>query len=298
MTTTAMSGKSALSSPRRGLFASKRAAYALKMTIVYTLLVIGGVFVSVPFVWMISTSFKALGQVFIFPPVWIPKPVRWENYVQVFQVIPFASCFKNTVIITFTSVVGLMLASSLAGYSFARLRWKGKNVLFIIVLSTMMLPTQVTMIPQFIVFRHLKWIDTFWPLIVPAFAGSAFQIFLFRQFFMTIPVEYDEAARIDGCTIMGIYWRIILPMSLPVLATGALFAFRFRWDQFLEPLIYLHSIRNYTIALGLRMFLGEYSTSWHYLMAASCVSMLPVLITFFVGQRYFVQGVVVTGIKG
>jgi len=212
--------------------------------------------------------------------------------------VPFGRYFVNTVVVAGVSVVGIMLSSSLAGYAFARLHWPGRDLLFVIVLATMMLPAQVTLVPQFILFKSIKWIDTFLPLIVPACLGSAYQIFLFRQFFSAIPREMDEAARIDGCSLLGIYWRVILPMSLPALATGALFAFRFRWDQFLEPLIFLNSPKNYTIALGLRMFQGENMTRWELLMAASCVAMLPVLLSFFLGQRYFVQGVVITGVKG
>lgn len=300
MSITAMARKRRTQAPKAagGFWASRRRAYALKMMFVYLLLLAGGIIVSIPFVWMVSTSLKELGQVFLFPPVWIPNPIVWSNYQEALTAVPFARYFWNTVVVAGTSVVGLMLASSLAAYSFSRLRWKGRDALFIIVLSTMMLPQQVTLIPQFIIFRYMKWVDTFLPLIVPACLGSAFQIFLFRQFFLTIPLEMDEAARIDGCSLLGIYWRIILPLSVPALATGALFAFRFRWDQFLEPLIYLNSPRNYTLALGLRMFQSQEGTRWHLLMAASCVSMLPVLLTFFLGQRYFVQGVVVTGVKG
>lgn len=282
-----------------GFWASRRRRAVVQQVLVYLTLGIGSVLVLLPFVWMVSTSLKDLAQVFLFPPVWIPNPVRWDNYIKAATIVPFGRFYLNTVIITGVSIVGIMLSSSLAAYAFGRLRWPGRNIMFVVVLATMMLPTQVTLIPQFIIFRWLKWIDTFLPLIVPAVLGSAFQIFLLRQFFMTIPLEMDEAARIDGCGVLGIYWRIILPLSKPALATGAIFAFRYRWDQFLEPLIFLNSPNNYTLSLGLRLFqtTGD-TTSWHYLMAASCMAMLPVLIVFFLGQRYFVQGVVVTGVKG
>jgi multiple sugar transport system permease protein len=300
MSTTAFANKSA-SEPqpvRSGFWASKRRVHTIRMIIVYASVIFGGFFLSVPFIWMVSTSLKVQGQVFLFPPVWMPHPVMWSNYRDAFTAVPFGRYFANTMIVAGFSVVGIMLSSSLAGYAFSRLRWPGRDILFVIVLATMMLPTQVTLVPQFILFKSIHWIDTFLPLIVPACLGSAYQIFLFRQFFSAIPREMDEAARIDGCGFLGIYWRIILPMSLPALATGALFAFRFRWDQFLEPLIFLNSPKNYTIALGLRMFQGENMTDWNLLMAASCVAMLPVLLTFFIGQRYFVQGVVITGVKG
>lgn len=280
-------------------WASRRRRAAVHQVLVYLMLAAGGILVLLPFIWMVSTSLKDLGQVFLFPPVWIPNPVRWDNYIKAATIVPFGRFYLNTVIITGVSIAGIMLSSSLAAYAFGRLRWPGRNIMFVVVLATMMLPTQVTLIPQFIIFRWLKWIDTFLPLIVPAILGSAFQIFLLRQFFMSIPLEMDEAARIDGCGILGIYWRIILPLSKPALATGAIFAFRYRWDQFLEPLIFLNSPNNYTLSLGLRLFqtTGD-TTSWHYLMAASCMAMLPVLLVFFLGQRYFVQGVVVTGVKG
>ena len=281
-----------------GFWASKRRLSWVKMGTVYALLCLGAIGVTIPFIWMVSTSLKDLGQVFLFPPQWIPNPVLWRNYYDALTVVPYGTFFLNTVFITAVSIVGIMLSSSLAAYSFARLRWRGRDALFLVVLATMMLPTQVTLIPQFILFRYLKWIDTFLPLIVPVMFGTGFQVFLMRQFFMTIPVEMDEAARMDGCSILGIYWRIILPLSKPALMTGALFAFRFRWDQFLEPLIFLNTPRNFTIALGLRLFQDQNLTNWNLLMAASCVSMLPVLLIFFFGQRHFIQGVVVSGVKG
>jgi ABC-type glycerol-3-phosphate transport system permease component len=272
----------------------------VSLLVTYVLLVVGGITVSIPFVWMISTSFKTLGQTFVFPPEWIPNPWVWENYVSVFQTgaVPFQLFYRNTAFITITSVLGLLLSSSLAAFAFARLRWRGKNVLFVIVLSTMMLPPQVTMIPRFIIFRRLDWIDTYKPLIIPACLGTAFQIFLFRQFFQTIPLEMDEAARIDGASSLGIYWRIILPLSQPALMTGAIFAFQYRWNQFLEPLMYLNSQKKFTLALGLRLFQDNYATDWNKLMAASTLAMLPVLIVFYFGQRRFIQGVVVSGVKG
>jgi len=281
-----------------GFWVSKSRLNAVKMTVVYALLIIGGTFVSVPFVWMISTSLKTLGQTFYFPPIWIPRPIMWSNYADVFQSIPFARYFRNTTLITVLSVLGLLLSSSLAGYSFARVRWRGKNIVFILVLSTLMIPAQVTMVPKFILFKSLGWIDTYLPLIVPAWFGTGFQIFLMRQFFMSIPLEMDEAARIDGCSTLGIYWRIILPLSRPALMTGALFAFQYRWNQFLEPLIYLNSHKKYTLSLALRLFQDNYSTDWNLLMAASTMAMLPVLLAFYFGQRHFIQGVVVSGVKG
>ncbi len=277
---------------------NRRVNYAFKMTIVYLCLAGGGFFVSVPFVWMLSTSLKTLGQTFVFPPIWVPIPLQLVNYVKVFEVLPFLRFFFNTVYISGISVAGILFTSSLAGFSFARLRWRGSALLFVVVLSTMMLPPQVTMIPKFILFRLLEWLDSYKPLIVPSLFGTGFQIFLFRQFFSTIPREIDEAARMDGCGFVGTYWRIILPLSGPAIITGFLFAFRYNWNEFLEPLIYLNTHSKFTLALGLRLFQGEFATNWPLLMAASTIAMLPVLLTFYFGQRYFIQGVVISGVKG
>ncbi len=283
---------------RVGLRQSRRAAAVTKLTLVYATLAVGAIFVSIPFIWMLSTSLKDEGSVFLYPPRWIPQPLHPENYTQALTVLPFALFFRNTLITTLAPLVGALASCSLVAYSFARLRWPGRDVCFLIVLATLMLPEQVTMIPRFILFRNLGWINTFYPLIVPPFfAVGAFNIFLLRQFFMTISVETDDAAKIDGAGVLGIYWRILLPLSKPALAAVAVFVFKGHWDDFLQPLIYLHSQQNFTLALGLRAFQGEYGTDWNLLMAASLVVMLPVLLLFFFLQRYFVQGIVFTGIK-
>ena len=272
---------------------------SLKLALVYTILAPLALLVMLPFVWMLSTSLKERAAIFVFPPDWIPNPVVWANYPEALTMIPFSLFLRNTCIHTFSSMIGILISSSLVAYSFARLRWPGRDLLFLIVLSTMMLPFQVTMIPQFILFRKLGWIDTFLPIIVPwYFGGGAFNIFLLRQFFMTIPTELDDAARIDGCSILGIYWRILLPLAKPALAAVAIFAFQARWNAFLGPLIYLQSRENFTLALGLRLFQEQYWVEWHLLMAASIVVMMPVILVFYFSQRYFIQGIVFTGIKG
>jgi ABC-type glycerol-3-phosphate transport system permease component len=269
------------------------------MTLVYVALAVGGIIVSIPFVWMLSTSLKDEGSVFLYPPQWWPQPLQPQNYVQAMTVLPFALFFRNTLITTLVPLVGALFSCSLVAYSFARLRWPGRDIWFLVLLATLMLPEQVTMIPRFILFRNLGWINTFYPLIVPPFfAVGAFNIFLLRQFFMTISTETDDAAKIDGAGVLGIYWRILLPLSKPALAAVAVFVFKAHWDDFLSPLIYLHSQSNFTLALGLRAFQGEYGTDWNLLMAASLVVMLPVLLLFFFLQRYFIQGVVVSGLKG
>lgn len=252
----------------------------------------------IPLGWSLSTSLKEPGDIFTYPPSWIPNPVRWQNYVEVFQTIPFARYFLNTAIITGFDIVGKVLSCSIVAFSFARLRWWGRDVVFLVMLSTLMLPHHVTLIPQFILYKYLGWVDTFLPLIVPNFFGGPFLTFLLRQFFMTIPLDLDDAARIDGASTFRIFWNIILPLSKPALAAVAIFVFQGTWNDFLGPLIYLHSKDKFTVSLGLRMFQGEHGTDWHLLMAASLMAMLPVIVVFFAAQRYFIQGVVFTGVKG
>jgi multiple sugar transport system permease protein len=255
----------------------------------------------IPFVWLISTSLKIRGTEFTFPPVWIPRPAVWMNYYTAFfdSGLPFPRFLLNTVIITVASMIGTLFSSSLAGFGFARMRFPGRDQFFVLVLSTLMLPEIVTQIPSYLLFRLFGWIDTFLPFIVPAFlGGSAFNIFLFRQFFMSIPYELDEAARIDGANTMQIYLRVILPLSKPVLATVAIFTFLNSWNSFLGPLIYLNSLENMTLAVGLRAFQGLRGTEWNLMMAAAAIMMVPVLIVFFLAQRYFIQGIVTSGFGG
>lgn len=286
------------------IFASKKLTTAITRILTYATLLVGAFFLMIPFVWMVSTSLKEPGDVLKFPPEWIPDPFVWTNFYEAITLpyAPMLTFLKNTVIITFVSMFGQLLSASMVAFSFARLRWRGRDSLFMIVLATMMLPSQVTMIPVFILFKELGWIDTLLPLTVPAFfGGGAFYIFLLRQFMMTVPLEMDDAAKIDGCSTAGIYSRIIIPMSRPVLITAAIFSFLAHWNDFMGPLIYLNSTRNYTLSLGLRIIqgYGGYGVQrWHLLMAASLMVMLPVLFLFFTAQRYFIQGVVVSGVKG
>ncbi len=257
------------------------------------------VIVILPFLWMVSTSLKTPADIFKIPTVWIPNPIVWENYPNSMTILPFGRFILNTAKITGLAVVGATFSGSLAAFAFARLRWRGRNFMFVLVLSTLMLPFQVIMIPQFILFRELEWLDTYLPLVVPAFfGGSAFNIFLLRQYFMTISPELDDAAIIDGCSRFGVYWRIILPLSKAALMTVVIFIVQNRWQSFLVPLIYLFDQKKYTLALGLRLFQDQYTTEWELMMAAATVSMVPVLLVFYFGQRYFIQGVVFTGVKG
>lgn len=252
-----------------------------------------------PFLWLVSTSLKDQAQVFRYPPEWIPDPVRWRNYSEALTAMPFLRFVGNTLIITIANMIGTLLTASLAAYGFARLRFPGRDVIFMVLLSTLMLPFAVVMIPRYIEFRYLGWIDTWLPLIVPNFlGGSVFFIFLLRQFFRTIPRDLSDAARMDGASEFRIYWQVIMPLSRPALVVVAIFTFLDSWNDFLAPLIYLSTPEKFTIALGLASFQGLYSTQWNLLMAASTVMILPALALFFLAQRYFVQGVVLTGMKG
>lgn len=283
---------------------SKKFRQTAQHTTTYLLLTLGAFFLLIPFTWMVSTSLKEAGDVLKFPPEWIPDPVRWSNYGEALtqDYAPFHIFLSNTVIITLLSMVGQLLSASLVGFSFARLRWWGRDYLFLVVLATLMLPYQVTLVPVFVLMKNLGWVDTLLPLIVPYFfGGGAFYIFLFRQFMMTIPLELDDAAKIDGCGTLGLYARITLPLSRPVLATAAIFSFLAHWNDFLGPLIYLNSVNNYTLSLGLRLLqgYGGYGVQrWHLLMAASLLVLMPVLVLFFLAQRHFIQGVVISGVKG
>lgn len=277
---------------------SYRTRKTLGRLLIHLVLLAGAIFLMIPLAWMFSTSLKSLGTVMVIPPEWIPDPPLWGNYAEIFRVVPFGVYIRNTILITLLDVVGKVLTCSLVAFSFARLRWRGRDTLFLVMLATMMLPSQVTLVPQFIVYRYLGWIDSYLPLILPNWFGGPFLTFLLRQFFMSIPLELDDAARIDGASIFGIYWRIVLPLSKPALAAVGIFMFNSSWNDFFGPLIYLHSRELYTLSLGLRSFQDQNYTEWHLLMAASLVAMIPVLLIFFFAQKYFIQGIVFTGIKG
>ncbi len=253
---------------------------------------------ALPFAWLISTSLKTSDQVFAYPPSWMPAPVAWDNYPNVLTYIPFLLYLWNTLQICFWNVLGTLVSCSLAAYALARLRWPGRTASFALVLITMMLPYPVTMIPLYILFKNLGWVGTFFPLTVPAFFGNAFFIFLLRQFFMSIPGELSEAAKVDGASEFRIYAQIILPLSLPALATTSLFTFLWTYTDFLNPLIYLTDESLYTLSLGLQGFLGQHGAEWALLMAASALFTLPIILLYFVAQRTFIQGIQTTGLKG
>ena len=265
----------------------------------YFLLITGSILILIPFYWMVSSSLKDAGVIFKSPPDWIPHPVMWVNYPDALKFMNFLRCLGNTCTITFIAMAGQMTSASIVAYGFARMRFPGRDVLFIVLLSTIMLPAQVTLIPIFKIFTTLGWYDTFYPLTVPAFfGGGVFFIFLLRQYYMTIPIEMDEAAKIDGAGTFGIFTKVILPQAKPALATVAIFSFMGHWNDFLGPLIYLGDPMKRTLALALYAFQGEHATDWHLLMAAATVVMLPLLTLFFCAQKYFIQGVVISGVKG
>lgn len=267
--------------------------------LLYVLLSLIGVVMLMPLFWLLSTSLKGRGLEFTFPPQWIPDPVVWSNYVEALTILPFGQFFLNTVNITFFSTVGALLSSSMVAFGFARIPFPGRRPLFMLLLSTLMLPYVVTLIPSFLLFKYLRWLDTFLPLIVPNFfGGSPFFIFLIRQFYATIPLDLDEAAEIDGAGYLRIWWSVLLPLSRPVLATVVIFSFIWNWNDFLGPLIYINSLENFTLALGLAGFRSQHSARWNLLMAASTVVLIPVLILFFVAQRYFIRGIVTSGLSG
>jgi len=266
----------------------------------YILLVSGGIVILIPFFWMISTSLKKQWDVYQFPPVWIPNPPQWQNYVQALTVYPFYLYLLNTLTVVAFTCLGTLLSCSLAAYGFSRLRAPGRDVLFIVLLGTMMLPYTVTMIPVFMLFNSLHWVDTFKPLIVPSFFGNVFYIFLLRQFFLTIPRELEDAARIDGCNPLMSYWGIVLPLSKPALATVTIFQFMDSWNDFLGPLIYLSDESHRTLVLALAYFQGSarIGPQMHLMMAVAFVVLIPPLLLFFFAQRLFIQGIVFTGVKG
>jgi multiple sugar transport system permease protein len=251
----------------------------------------------VPLLWMFVTSVETLSETRHFPPILVPSGVQLGNYTEVLRDAPFARWFLNTVIVTVAVVLGNLLLCSLAGYAFARIKFFGREVVFLLVLATLMIPFQVIIIPTFVIVRELGMIDTLWALIVPNLA-NAFGIFLLRQFFRTLPVELEEAARIDGASRLGVLFKIVLPLSGPALATLAVIMFLWTWNDFLWPLVTIYNPNNMTIQLGLTTFQGAHQSNTNLLMAANVMSMVPVLVLFFVAQRYFIRGIATTGLKG
>lgn len=265
----------------------------------YCILGAGALFILTPFAWMISTSLKTKADVLVFPPKWIPYPVEWHNYVDTFTTFPFLHYTWNSIVIVFFVLIGTLLSCSFSTYGFSRLRAPGRDVIFLVLLSTMMLPQAVTLVPMYIFYNKIGWVNTYLPLIVPAFFGNAFFIFLMRQFYMGVPRELEDAARIDGCNSFGIWWRIMLPLSKPVLATIAVFSFMGTWNDFMSPLIYITDANKRTLALALSYFEGSARSApdLNLLMCATLFAITPCVVLFFLAQKIFVKGIVFKGLK-
>lgn len=269
----------------------------------YLVVTVLGIMFMLPFVFAMSSSLKTHVQIHEYPPRWIPTTFHWDNYAEVFRQVPFGRFIENSLVVVVLAGIGQLVSATMVAYGFARFRFPGRDVLFMLVLSTMMLPWVVTIIPTFILFNYLGWLNSLKPLIIPAyFGGGAFFIFLLRQFFMTIPLDLDEAAIIDGASRVTILLKVILPLSTPALATVAIFSFLGSWNDFFGPLIFLDSQEKFTVALGLRLLQQTASLGGRpvdqLLMAASIITALPVVLLFFLMQKHFVQGIVMTGIKG
>jgi len=264
------------------------------------LLLFGGALVSLfPLFWLVSTALKLDGREWLFPPEWIPNPARPENFLDAWRELPALLFLRNSTAVALLATAGNVLAASFVAFGFARLRFVGRDFWFLVLVSTLMLPSVVTLIPTFILFRYLHWFDTLLPLIVPSWlGGGAFNVFLIRQFYATLPMELDEAARVDGASSFWIYWRVLLPLSGPALAAVAIFGFIHHWNDFLGPLVFTNSVETRTLAVGLKLLQSAYGTSWNLIMAGSVWMLLPVLVLFFVAQRYFIRGIALTGMAG
>ena len=271
----------------------------ISKSIIYIILFFISFVCLVPFYWMIRSSLMDMSQIFTMPPIWIPKPIKFSNYKEALTMLPFGRYFLNTLFVVVFTVLGTVITSSLCAYSFSRIEWKGRDTVFGILLTAMMIPFAVTLIPTFIGWQKLGVVNSYAPLIVPAwFGGGVFNVFLLRQFFRTIPKELDEAARIDGAGHFTIYSKIIIPLSKPSLIVVSLFSFMGSWNDFLGPLVYLNDGDKFTLSLGLMQFQGMYSAQWQYMMAAATVVLIPIVIIFFIGQKYFIEGISMSGMKG
>ncbi|MCY9665373.1 carbohydrate ABC transporter permease [Paenibacillus alginolyticus] len=276
----------------------KRSQEQIRKTIAYLFLIIGSFVMAIPFLWMLSTSLKEQGVVFDMPPKWIPEHFEWSNYVFVLTEANVLKGFMNTMlVISLPCVIGLF-TSALAANAFARLSFPAKNVLFMMLLATMMIPGVVTMIPTFILYKNIGWVDSWMPLIIPGMFGAAAAVFFLRQFFMTIPMELEDAAKMDGLNPFQIFIRIMLPLSKPALVTQGIFGFLAGYNDFLGPLIYINSPEKFTLQLVLASFQGFYNAQWTYIMAGAVLALIPTILLFFFAQRYFVEGITMTGMKG
>ena len=270
----------------------------LGRVLLHLVMILLGLTFLIPLAWVASTSLKTSGEVFITPIEWIPKNPRWDNYAEVFNRLPFAQFILNSFYVTLMGTIGSVLSATMVAFGLSRLHWPGRDFLFTILLATLMLPGVVTLIPVFIIFKNINWIGTYLPLWVPAWFGFAFYIFLMRQFMLTLPLELDEAARMDGASNFRILLQVIAPLCGPAIATVTIFSFLFHYNDFLGPLIYVSSNEMFTLPLGLLWFQGRFGNFWHLVMAASMITITPVIVLFFAAQRYFVQGNQFTGLAG
>ena len=277
----------------------KRLLRLLGELLKYVVLLLCSLFFILPWIWMISTSLKNPQELSVYPPIWIPHPIRWDNYLQAFRQAAFAAYLGNTLLVTLPSVLGAVLSNAIVAYGFGRLRWPGRDLVFGVVLATLILPGFVTFIPLYLVFRKLNWIHTYLPLVIPTFLGNPFFIFLLRQFFMGLPEELSDAARVDGASEFRIFTQIVLPLARPALAVVALFQFIGSWNDYFGPLIYLSDKALYTISLGIANMQSSYGfMNFAWIMAATCMSVLPIVVLFFFAQRTFIEGIALTGLKG
>lgn len=284
--------------PVRRLTVSYDQIRRIERVLGYATLIAVALIMVLPLYWMLATALKGPDQTFSIPPEWVPNPVAWDNFGRVFEEVPFDRFILNTAFLVVMNIIGQLFAVTLVAYGFARLRFPGRSVLFLLMLSTLMIPYHVTLVPRFILFAKLGWVNTYLPLIVPAFTGSSFLIFMVRQYMMSIPFDLDEAAYIDGATRFDVFWRIILPLSRPALVLVVVFTFVGTWNDFLQPLIYLNDPQLFTVSLGLSFFQGTRETNWNLLMAGSLLATLPPLLLFFVAQRQLIGGISVEGLKG
>lgn len=266
---------------------------------IYIFLIAGAFVCLFPFYWMLRSSFMDMGQIFVMPPIMIPNPFVTTNYSDAMEVMPYFKYLMNTLIVVISNVGGSILSASICAFSFSRLRWPGRDKVFMIILTSLMMPSIVTMIPTFVMWSKLGFTNSLIPLSVPIwFGGSVYNVFLFRQFFLSIPRELDEAAYVDGASFFTVYWRIIMPLSKSTIMVVGIFAFLNSWNDFMGPLIYLNEESKYTLSLGLQLFQGTYGAQWHLLMAASILVLIPAVVVFFLGQRHILDGIATTGIKG
>jgi multiple sugar transport system permease protein len=282
---------------KSGISGARKRRNLLRSTVLHIVLLVAASAMVIPFVWMISTSLKRPREIYVWPPTLLPKEIFWSNYLDSWSVAPFGRFYLNSLFIALSVTCGQLITCTLAAYAFARLNFPGRDVIFMIFLATLMIPGQVAIIGLFQIIHYIGWVDSYYALIVPGLA-SAFGTFLLRQFFLTLPTELEDAARIDGCGRLGIIRHVVIPLSIPALATLGIFTFMGVWNDFMWPLVVMNSEDHYTVQLGLAVFRDAHSTVWNLLMAGTVSATLPILMIFFFAQRYFIRGIALTGLKG